>query len=485
MINNDKISSRMSTSIERHRPTISERLRGARLIVAACLVSLLLLLGPLAENVSAIVTQQIGTTIVRTWSETVILPPQQATNETRQRTVELTPKMKVTKVKVKLDIGEVGAEGEVEGEMNAKKVKDITERKHIVKQRIDVHQRIRRILCEETLFGCWDWLHADSYYTRVIKGTPSTFEKWIQEGEATYRWIDPPPSSGPAQLGVMTVGSILDSDPSWLIGSPIILTTGAKIPVVSAEALFDGTPFTAPIRIGADMIGDHIVTWQGTLLDGSSFTFDIPLKVIPSIEFVPVEEVIPVTWDKGDTIDIKIRNNEPFDQSVKVDLVPSSGWEVWPDAIQVLELPAQGETNVSLDVLSSANSSEEQIGHIQAKAKTTSGLFAETTLTLSVIFPVEEMRALDQAIYDFERNEWAQLNAELAELQETRKEDLRQNAALEEEVKRLTSEKEALGGSVWRNLIIGLIAGFLVGGGVAFAIMRRRKGSGVSPSIAT
>jgi hypothetical protein len=391
-------------------------------------------------------------------------------------------------VKVNIEVGELGGGSEVEGEMNAKQVKSWTERKFTVTQRIDVHQRIRKILCEETLFGCFDWLHADSYSTKVTRGTPSTSEKWIQEGEATTTWVDPPPLSGPARLGVVTVGSILDSDPSWLVGSSIILENAVQMPIVSAQALFDDQPFTAPITIGVDMIGDHVVTWQGTLWDGSFFTFDIPLTVIPTIEFVPVEEVLPVTWDKGETINIKIRNNEPFNQSATVNFEPSRGWEVWPDAIQVLELPAQVETNISLDVLSSPNSSEEQIGHIQARAETTSGLFTETTLTLSVIFPVEEMQALDQAIFDFERGEWAQLNAELAELQETRKEDLSENTALREEVEQLTAEKEALfsenvelGGNVWRNLIIGLVIGLLMGGGIAFAIMRRRKGSGVSP----
>lgn len=479
MINNDK----MSTTIKRERPAIGRRLRGARLIAVASLVSLFLLFGPFVENASALVTKTIGTTVVKTWSETIILS-QTATSETRERSIELTPKIKVTKVKVNLEVGEFGGGGEVEGEMNAKQVKDWTERKFTVKERVDVHQRIRTILCEDTLFGCLDWLHADSYSTRVTRGTPSTSEKWIIEGEATTRWVDPPPLSGPAQLGLVTVGSILDSDPAWLVGSPIILDNAVQISIVSAQALFDGAPFTAPITLGVDMLGDHVVTWQGTLWDGSSFTFDIPVKVIPSIEFVPVEEVLPVTWDKGEIISINIRNNEPFNQSVTVDFESSGGWEVWPDAIQVLDLPAQDETNISLSVHFSPNNSEEQIGHIQARAETASGLFTETTITLSVIFPIEEMQALDQAIFDFERDEWAQLNAELAELQETRKEDLSENAALRDEVEQLTAEKEALfseneelGNNVWWNLIIGLVAGALVGGGVAFAIMRRRKGS--------
>ena len=442
MINNDKINNKMSTTIKRERPIIGKRVRGARLILAACLVSFSLLLGPSTENASALVTKTIGTTVESTWSETIILG-QTATEETRQKSVELTPKIKITKVSINLEVGELGGGGEVEGEMNAKQVKSWTERKFTVRKRIDVHQRIRTILCEDTLFGCFDWLHADTFTTRVTRGTPYTSEKWILEGEATTRWVDPPPSSGPAQLGVVTVGSILDSDPSWLVGSSIILENAVQTPVVSAQALLDGESFTAPITIGVDMLGDHVVTWQGTLWDGSSFTFDIPLTVIPSITFVPVEEVIPVPWDKGETISIKIRNNEPFDQSATVDFEPSGGWEVWPDATQVLDLPAQDETNISLNVYSSPNSSEDQIGHIQARAETTSGFFTETTITLSALFPVEELQALDQAIFDFERGEWAQLNAELAELQETGG-NLSETAALNEEIAVLREEGERL-----------------------------------------
>lgn len=61
-----------------------------------------------------------------------------------------------------------------------------------------------------------------------------------------------------------------------------------------------------------------------------------------------------------------------------------------------------------------------------------------------------------------------ELSEEVAELSEKVEE-------LFAEIAALTVENAELGGSAGRNLIIGLVAGLLVGGGVIFAVMRRRK----------
>jgi hypothetical protein len=92
-------------------------------------------------------------------------------------------------------------------------------------------------------------------------------------------------------------------------------------------------------------------------------------------------------------------------------------------------------------------------------------IFTEIVTELS-----EEVEALTAENTELKRS----ISEEVAELSGKVEE-------LSAEIEALTAENTEMGGSVWRNLIIGLVAGLLVGGGVAFAIMRRRKGSGVSP----
>lgn len=455
------------------------------------------------------------------------------TGNTRTRTSE-GPKICIKEVDIKIEDLEISAKGEI----CVKKVTTWTEREWKQTKVTWLEQPWRKIWVAVYFWGIEvDWVVQDDTWQREVPGsrTEITETRWERVANSeTSMWVDPPGSGNLSSTQVFVQDEQLTLDFSF-VDHLLDHIPWAPPGTITHNLYLDGTSIADGITLDLKTLalGDHELLVELVTIDGQLIPIPIPFTVVPPLELL-IENNSEVTLDEMERFEFTLRNNLNADTRANLCIqgIPP-GWDVHLSATSV-SVPASGNSTFQVLVRPTIGAFPQYSMNATVTATSISGYHAAANLDVQAVFPddakIYQVSLEGEEILAFSvpqntnllnfRFEGGKILFESDQantgfglvlprtliegpLQATGPngdvlssvEDLflsgTHGLLLAEspesgiitisKVEEPTEEEARAGMSLWQYLIIGLVIGLVVGGGIAFAVMRRREKGGSSP----
>jgi hypothetical protein len=449
------------------------------------------------------------------------------TGNTRTRTSE-GPKICIKEVDIKIEELEISAKGEV----CVKKVTTWTEREWKQTKVTWLEQPWRKIWVAVYFGGIEvDWVLQDDTWQEEVSGsrTEITETRWerVANSESSM-WVDPPGSGNLSSTQVFVQDEQLTLDFSFVDN----IIPGAPPGTITHNLYLDGTSIAdgTTLDLKTLALGDHELLVELVTIDGQLIPIPIPFTVVPPLELL-LENNSEVTLDEMERFEFTLKNNLNADTRANLCIqgIPP-GWDVHLSATSV-SVPASGESTFEVLVRPTIGAFPQFSMNATVTATSISGYHAVANLDVQAVFPddarIYQVNLEGEEILAFAVSQNTSLlnfrfqggkilfesdhaNAGFGlvlprtliegPLQATGPkgdvlssvEDLFLSGthglflAESPESGTITIskiEEPAEGGvgsgmSLWQYFIIGLVVGLVVGGGIAFFVMRRKKKGG-------
>lgn len=449
------------------------------------------------------------------------------TGNTRTQTSE-GPKICVKEFDIKIEDFELSAKGEV----CVKKVTTWTEREWKETKVTWLEQPWRKIWVAVYFWGIEvDWVVQDDTWQKEVPGsrTEITETRWERVANSeTSTLVDPPGSGDPPSKQVFVQDEQLALDFSFIDN----IIPGAPPGTITHKLYLDGTSIADGTTLDLKnlTLGDHELMVELLTIDGQLIPIPIPFTLVPPLELL-LKDNSEVTLDEMKRFEFTLKNNLNADTKVNLSIegIPP-GWDVHLNATSV-SVPASGESTFQVLVRPTIGAFPQYSMNATVTATSVSGYHAVANLDVQAVFPdnariyqvtlqgeeilafsVSQNTSLLNFRFEGEKIlfESEQINTGFGlvlprtliegPLQATGPkgnvlssvEDLflsgthglfiaespESGTITVSRVEEPTDEGAGPGGSLWQYLVIGLVVGLVVGGGIAFVVMRRRKEGG-------
>ncbi|NWF78021.1 MAG: hypothetical protein HXY36_05460 [Chloroflexi bacterium] len=446
------------------------------------------------------------------------------TGNTRTQT-SAGPKICVKEVDIRIEELEISAKGEV----CVKKVTTWTEREWKETKVTWLEQPWRKIWVAVYFGGIEvDWVLQDETWQREVPGsrTEITETRWERvAGSETSMWVDPPGGGDPLTKQVFVQDERLALDFSFIDN----IIPGAPPGTITHKLYLDGISIADGTTLDLKnlALGDHELMVELLTIDGQLIPVGIPFTVVPPLELL-LENNAEVTLDETERFEFTLKNNLNADTKVNLSVegIPP-GWDVHLAATSV-SVPASGNSTFQVLVRPTIGALPQYTMNATVTAMSTSGYHALAYLDVQAVFPddatIYQVTLQGEEILAFSVSQNASLlNFRFEDekilfeseqpttgfglvlprtliegpLQATGPkgnilssvEDLflsgthglflaespESGTITISRVEEPSDEGARPGMGLWQYLIIGLVVGLVVGGGIAFVVMRRRR----------
>jgi len=376
-----------------------------------------------------------------------------------------------------------------------------------------------------------DWVVQDDTWQKEVPGsrTEITETRWERVANSeSSTLVDPPGDGDPPSKQVFLQDEQLALDFSFIDN----IIPGIPPGTITHKVYLDGTSIADPVTLDLKSLalGDHELMVELLTIDGQLVPIPIPFTVVPPLELL-LENNSEVTVDEAERFEFTLKNNlnAATRANLNIEGIPP-GWHVHLTATSV-SVPASGQSTFQVSVRPTIGAFPQYSMNATVTATSISGYHAVAYLDVQAVFP-DDARIYQISLHGGEILAFAvSQNATLANfrfeggkilfeseqpdtgfglvlprtliegpLQATGPEgnalssieDLflsgthglflaespESGAITVSRVGEPADEEARPGRSLWQFLVIGLVVGLVVGGGIAFVVMRgRRRGA--------
>jgi len=446
------------------------------------------------------------------------------TGNTRTQT-SAGPKICIKEVDIRIEELEISAKGEV----CVKKVTTWTEREWKETKVTWLEQPWRKIWVAVYFGGIEvDWVLQDETWQKEVPGsrTEVTETRWERVANSEISmWVDPPGDGDPLTRQVFVQDEQLALNFSFIDN----IIPGAPPGTITHKLYLDGISIADGTTLDLKnlALGDHELMVELLTIDGQLIPISIPFTVVPPLELL-LENDSEVTLDETERFEFTLKNN--LDAATRVNLciegIPP-GWDVHLAATSV-SVPASGNSTFEVLVRPTIGAFPEYTMNATVTATSISGYHALANLDVQAAFPddatIYQVMLQGEEVLAFSLSQNASLLNFRFEDEKILFQAERPNTGFGLVLPRtliegplqatgpngnvLSSVEDLFlsgthglflaespesgtitiskveehegarpGIGLWQYLIIGLAIGLIVGGGIAFVVMRsRRKG---------